>query len=181
VPIARVLKIIARTLVGCLIGVGSLLALGLIYLIPFAEVGHDPGRSKWVLCRVQIDRLHEALEKFHADCGRYPNASEGLEALVVDGSVPGWHGPYREQILPDPWGRPYLYLPSADSSGALVVSYGADGRPGGALFDSDLSSLEPSKTIPASPYEIRLHCAFIGVWFLAWLYLAGCVYLLRRL
>jgi type II secretion system protein G len=180
VRIARALKIVARLLVGCLIGVGSLLALGLIYLLPFAEVGHDPGRSTWVRCQVQIARLQEALEKFRADCGRYPSASEGLQALAVDDYIPGWRGPYREEIPPDPWGRPYLYIPS--DSQAQVVSYGADGKPGGTLFDSDLSSHEePLKVIPSSPYEIRLNLTFVAAWFSAWICLAGFVYLLRRL
>ncbi len=37
-----------------------------------------------------------------------------------------------------PWGNPYLY--AVDGSEYLIVSYGADGRPGGSEEDSDISS-----------------------------------------
>jgi len=35
-----------------------------------------------------------ALEIFRSDTGRYPDAEEGLTAIVKDPGIPGWSGPY---------------------------------------------------------------------------------------
>jgi general secretion pathway protein G len=43
-----------------------------------------------------------------------------------------------KQVPPDPWGNPYNY--SAEGSSYTIVSYGADGRPGGSEYDADISS-----------------------------------------
>jgi len=62
-----------------------------------------------------IPRLKKALDLFKMDCGRYPNAVEGLKALVeqpTGGDVAGkWKGPYveDEKDILDPWKRAYKY------------------------------------------------------------------------
>ena len=43
-----------------------------------------------------------------------------------------------ESVPVDPWGHPYVYLFNNEHSG--VVSYGADGVPGGVGENSDISS-----------------------------------------
>jgi general secretion pathway protein G len=75
------------------------------------------------------------------DMGRYPSASEGLEALVK--APPGataWRGPYIEdEDLPaDPWGKPYLYEPSSTGARPRVFSLGADAAPGGEGENEDV-------------------------------------------
>jgi len=42
------------------------------------------------------------------------------------------------RIPTDPWGNPYKYTP--EGSKFTIVSYGADGAPGGAEYDADISS-----------------------------------------
>ena len=75
-------------------------------------------------------RLSVALEQFDADNGRYPSDAEGLNALVVrPGNLASWRGPYIQPLLlPDPWGRPYLYRRT--HNGGLIVSTGPDGVEG---------------------------------------------------
>ena len=56
--------------------------------------------------------------------------------------TPNWHGPYltrRDGIL-DPWGRPYLYQPPTGDGAPVVMSFGADGKPGGTGEDQDVTS-----------------------------------------
>lgn len=119
-------------------------------------------RSKTTTARLQIRSLEAALETMRLDIGRLPTTQEGLALLVRadPATVNGWYGPYLSENLPnDPWDRPYIYeaptastgAPSAD--GALqgpagetrpkVMSYGADGVPGGEGVNADVTSGQP--------------------------------------
>ena len=49
----------------------------------------------------------------------------------------------------DPWSRGYAYVLNGDSA-PEVLSYGADGKPGGELFDADISTSNLGRTIPES-------------------------------
>lgn len=95
-------------------------------------------RSKATSARIQIQSLSSALETMRLDIGRYPSDEEGL-VLLVEAPPPGdvealeWRGPYLDSAVPvDPWGGAYTYEAPADSEGRpRLVSYGADGKPGG--------------------------------------------------
>lgn len=68
--------------------------------------------------------LRTALELLNRDCRRFPTAEESLRALVRDPGIPGWKGPYIEDLKPDPWQTHYYY---ALSNGIpLLVSAGPD-------------------------------------------------------
>jgi general secretion pathway protein G len=97
--------------------------------------------------RAQIDAFMIALEMYKSDTGQYPSTEEGLTALRIrPGSTLNWQGPYLPREVPrDPWGREYIYtFPAAHGSGPDIVSYGADGRPGGKGKDSDTMSWKPA-------------------------------------
>jgi general secretion pathway protein G len=106
----------------------------------FAQVG----KSQVKVARAQIDALDKALDQFRLDTGRYPTTEEGLQALVVapTSEVQGWAGPYlMKGVPPDPWGRPYVYqLPGSHGNDFDLLSYGKDGRPGGAGEDADVTN-----------------------------------------
>jgi len=96
--------------------------------------------SKAKTAHIQIQQLRAALDIFMTDVGRYPTDSEGLSVLVSPPpSVVGWTGPYlRDGRLPlDPWGHPYRFQPSPDVPNR-VVSFGADGAPGGDGANADI-------------------------------------------
>lgn len=109
-------------------------------------------RSKTTTARLQIRSLEAAMETMRLDIGRLPTEQEGLGLLMQadPAQVPGWSGPYLDKALPsDPWARPYIYVaPGAEANGApgapearaKVVSYGADGQPGGEGVNADVSS-----------------------------------------
>jgi len=46
----------------------------------------------------------------------------------------------RKDIIPDPWGHPYVYRAPGSKSEFEILSYGRDGQPGGAGLDADISS-----------------------------------------
>ncbi len=100
-------------------------------------------KSKVTAARVQAKSLVSAIETLRLDIGRYPTASEGLKLLnaAPGESAAGWSGPYLAGGVPkDPWGHDYVYeAPAGEGQSARVLSYGADGRPGGSGNAADIT------------------------------------------
>jgi general secretion pathway protein G len=103
------------------------------------------GEAKHVTARSQIEMLGAALDGYRLDTGAYPTTMEGLGALwqAPIESARGWRGPYLRKDVPlDPWGRPFIYKsPGEESRGGYdLLSYGADGQPGGVGEAADVVS-----------------------------------------
>jgi general secretion pathway protein G len=179
----RALAIIFRPAQGPIVEIAAALVALMAFLVVvlgfFVPLAVDRHRIRYMLAAMQIQNMAEALEKYHSDCGEYPNASVGLKALVsTEQERECWKGPYISRVPNDPWGRPYVY--SVSENLPQIGSYGADGRPGGTLFNADLSSRAPNQKIPESPYEVRQNRIRIGTWFISWLMLIGSLYTLVR-
>ncbi len=117
------------TLIEMLVVVTIMALFGAIAWQQLAPVG-DQGRR--AAARAQIESLMTALQRFQLDEARFPSQSEGLEAVR----------PYlTKEIPPDPWGNPYSYrYPGEHGPAPEVISYGADGQPGGEGPDQDVES-----------------------------------------
>lgn len=90
----------------------------------------------------QIALLESAVDTYRLDVGRYPTTEQGLQALRErpDG-IDKWDGPYLRKDLPlDPWGSPYVYESPSEHGEYAIMSYGADGMPGGEGIDMDIVS-----------------------------------------
>ncbi len=94
--------------------------------------------------KAQIELFGTALDTFRLDVGRYPNSQEGMAALMQKpGGADRWDGPYlRKDLPPDPWGKPYIYKSPGDHGVYDIISYGADGAPGGDGNNRDITSWE---------------------------------------
>jgi general secretion pathway protein G len=94
------------------------------------------GESRVKTAKLQIESFGSALDLFYLDAGRYPTSSEGLEALAQrPASVENWSGPYLKgaRVPADPWGHNYRYRAPIDHLPPYeIVSFGAEGREGGA-------------------------------------------------
>ena len=66
-------------------------------------------RSRAAIATRELRVLRIALDRFHADCGRYPTAEEGLEGLVNNPGIENWAGHYITLLRPDPWRTHYWY------------------------------------------------------------------------
>jgi type II secretion system protein G len=88
----------------------------------------------------QIQTFRSAIEAYYRDCGRYPTTAEGLAALVTNPGAPGWAGPYLTEIPLDPWSNPYRFTSPGTHGDFDIVSFGADGRPGGSADNEDVVS-----------------------------------------
>jgi general secretion pathway protein G len=100
------------------------------------------GKSNTKIARAQIDALEKALDQYRLDVGSYPTTEQGLQALYVKPSnVERWQGPYlKKPVPPDPWGRPYAYKSPGEHGEYDLISYGADGKPGGSGEAGDVTS-----------------------------------------
>jgi general secretion pathway protein G len=101
-------------------------------------------KAKIKAAKAQIELLGTALDTFRLDVGRYPSSQEGLEALrTKPGGLERWDGPYLKKDLPlDPWGKAYVYKSPGEHGAFDIVSYGADGAPGGEEDNRDITSWE---------------------------------------
>jgi general secretion pathway protein G len=102
--------------------------------------------SRAKTAKLQIESFSSALDLFFLDAGRYPTTSEGLDALTQRPTgVAMWNGPYVKggRVPADPWGNTYKYrAPVEHVPPYEIVSYGSDGREGGAGNAADISSAE---------------------------------------
>lgn len=91
---------------------------------------------------IQLEKIANAVELYRIETGRYP---EELTDLVrrPDG-VDRWNGPYVRKLsqLQDPWGNDLVMRRPGENGPFDIVSYGADGRPGGEGDDADINSWE---------------------------------------
>jgi general secretion pathway protein G len=104
------------------------------------------GAAKDATAKSQIEMLGAALDAYRLDNGRYPTTEQTLNALwekpTIDPPV-NWRAPYLRKPVPlDPWGRPYVYFfpGQTNVTGYDLVTYGADGKPGGEGEDADITS-----------------------------------------
>jgi type II secretion system protein G len=155
------------------IGIAFALPVLLLGTIGDVDLARDPQSVRYLVCVLQLKGFNEALQRFHADYGRYPNSTEGLAILVKNQKTSGWKGPYLPKIPRDPWGRPYIFRQSTDPP--EILSYGADGVPG----NKPLSSLNLTDTI-RSPYEGRARRVLFGLWISSWFLLIGSIFVLYR-
>jgi general secretion pathway protein G len=93
--------------------------------------------------KTDVNNLMQALKLYKLDNQRYPTSEQGLQALVTRPSTPpvppNWK-PYVEKLPNDPWGRPYQYLNPGVRGEVDVMSFGADGEPGGEGKNADVGS-----------------------------------------
>jgi len=102
----------------------------------FGKVDESRQRS----AKAQISLFETALDTYRLDTGKYPTTDEGLEALRTKPSgVERWDGPYLNKEVPkDPWGNEYVYQSPGEHGDYDLMSYGADGSPGGEGSDMDI-------------------------------------------
>ena len=115
--------------------------LGLIVALVGPRLFGHIGKSKLKAAQAQIELFGTALDAFRLDVGRHPATDEGVNALREDPGLEGWAGPYLKKEIPmDPWKRSYVYASPGEHGDYDLVSYGADGTPGGEGEDSDVVS-----------------------------------------
>ncbi|PLX82630.1 MAG: type II secretion system protein GspG [Desulfuromonas sp.] len=121
--------------------------LGILAGIVVPKLLDRPDEARRTKAAVQIKSIEEAVSLFKLDNGFYPTTEQGLDALVTKperGRIPKRYrdGGYLKKIPSDPWENKYIYLSPGIHSEYDVISYGADGEPGGEGNDADINSWE---------------------------------------
>ncbi len=100
------------------------------------------GKSEVKAAKAQINAFEKALDVYRLDNGAYPDQQLGLNALVAaPQGATKWHGPYLQKNIPnDPWDHPYIYRIPGEKAEFDILSYGADGRPGGTEENADIGN-----------------------------------------
>ncbi len=106
-----------------------LLATALAFAVSYLTTDHSLS-PKQRQAMERIRRLETFFKDYQRIMGRYPTEQEGFTPLL--------EAHVMESIPLDPWGHPYVYQFNNQHTG--VVSYGADGVPGGQGEDADITS-----------------------------------------
>lgn len=118
-----------------------LVILGLLAALVAPRVLSYLGSSKTKTAQLQITSFADALDLYRLDNQRLPTTADGLKALVEKpASATGWNGPYLSQskIPQDPWGNDYQYASPGQHGEYDILSFGADGKPGGEGENQDV-------------------------------------------
>lgn len=126
-----------------------IIILGILAGLLVPRIIGRPEEAKQVKAKILIEGLDTALKLYKLDNGMYPDTAQGLQALVEKPEtepVPKiWRkGGYLEKskVPSDPWGNEFIYLAPGVHGDFDIISYGADGIPGGEDKDRDISSWE---------------------------------------
>lgn len=92
------------------------------------------GEGNQAAARAQIKSLQDGVIGYRI---RYRRLPDSLDELV--NNPQGVRFINAREIPKDPWGNPYIYQ-KRSSSDFVIMSYGADGQPGGTGEDADISS-----------------------------------------
>ena len=119
-----------------------MIILGLLAALVAPRMFGKVGKSKQKAAKAQISLFETALDTYRLDVGKYPTSEQGLEALrVKPEDMEKWDGPYLPKEIPlDPWGNAYVYTSPGEHGDYDIISYGANGSPGGEGEDKDIVS-----------------------------------------
>lgn len=101
------------------------------------------GQSRSAVAKSNANSLASAMKSYMLDCGM-PEAGASIDVLwerpgnVEEGK---WKGPYvdNQEALQDPWGRQFiLRIPPEFNADFDIVTFGADGQPGGEDENADI-------------------------------------------
>ena len=104
-------------------------------------------KAKVTATKATLKALHQAVNMFKLDTGRYPTEDMGLLELIEQPTdVIGWmQGGYLETtgVPLDAWKNEFVYQLNPESGKPFVIiSYGSDGKEGGEGYDFDLYSTD---------------------------------------
>lgn len=119
--------------------------LGLLMSIVALNVLPAQDKAMATKARADIATLEQAVEQFRLDTMTYPSGADGLQALLTPPAGLArpelyQRGGYIKKLPADPWGRPYLYAQPGQRGAFDIMSYGADGAPGGEGENADIGN-----------------------------------------
>lgn len=121
--------------------------LGILAAIVVPKLLDRPEQARRTKAISDIKGLEQSLGLYKLDNGMFPSTEQGLQALVLKpetGNIPSRYpdGGYIKKVPTDPWNSPYTYISPGMHGDFDLISYGADGVPGGESKNADVQSWE---------------------------------------
>jgi len=109
-------------------------------------------KAKYDLARPKMVLIESAIDAYYINTGQYPKMLEDLLVCPL-GLKDVWKGPYlKRKLILDPWDNKYIYEPNINNSGDYdLISYGADGKPGGKGKNEDVHRYKPIDDFAIDP------------------------------
>jgi general secretion pathway protein G len=121
--------------------------LGILAGLIIPRIMGRPDEARQTKARIMIEGIETALKLYRLDNGFYPTTEQGLRALVEASTIQpvprNWReGGYLEKgkVPKDPWGNDFVYLSPGTQGELDLISYGADGQPGGEGKNKDITN-----------------------------------------
>ncbi len=122
--------------------------LGLLITIVGVNLIGNVDKARRTKAMAQIKNFEAALDLYQLDNAVYPTTEQGLKAIVEKSTIGETPCCFREggylrntnQVPLDPWNHDYVYLAPGTKGPYDIVSYGADGRPGGDGKNADITN-----------------------------------------
>jgi len=105
-----------------------LVIIGLLIALVGPQLFQLVGRAKTDTAAAQIESISTQLDFYRLENGDYPDSSQGLAALVLEGG---------QSVPNDPWDHPYIYE-YVGPGRARIGTYGRDEQDGGEGEDEDV-------------------------------------------
>ena len=124
-----------------------LIIIGILATMVVTNFMGQTDKARVIATKANLKKLHGAVIQFKMDTGQYPTEEEGLDVLIeppadLEGYEPGGYLQTTEVPL-DAWKNEFVYQQYPESGKPFVIiSYGADGEPGGEGYDTDLYSTD---------------------------------------
>ena len=119
--------------------------LGLLMTVLATNFFKMAESQKVKITQTQMKTIQGRLDAFKQEYGKYPSASQGLNALVSpppkkNGRTPGAFLD-DDNLLSDPWGNQLEYsVPGPNGKPYKITSRGSDSAPGGEGTDADIDN-----------------------------------------
>ena len=117
--------------------------MGVLAALVVPKLLSRTSESKVAAAKVDIATIMQSLKLYKLDNQRYPTTEQGLQSLIAKPTTnpaPMNWKPYLEKLPNDPWGRAYQYLNPGVKGEIDIMSFGADGQPGGEGKNADIGS-----------------------------------------
>jgi general secretion pathway protein G len=116
--------------------------LGLLAGTLYVGFGGSFDKAKRELAKSGIGVVVSKLEMYRIDHNTWPGNDLGLQALSDGFATPSDSYYLSPDQMMDPWGQTYLFVaPGPNGHPFEIISYGADGQPGGEGENADISSV----------------------------------------
>lgn len=114
-----------------------LVIIGGIMAIILPKIAEGNAKGKVNQTRMKMGEIENKINEYQAECGKIPKSLSFI--TDDDTSCKNWAGnPKMKHLLKDGWGTDFTY--SANDTGYVLKSLGADKKEGGSSFDKDFLS-----------------------------------------